>query len=570
LNNAENIEKMGNYRFRPTVASPTEANFGVVASEYDEEDTLGAYTNATNADIVVDGGYNDEGTKEYIVNTDIKMQSLFSLEQCFYKFRPRSGINKVINHSNRYIPNVGPNMFQRPRYYFPGRDDVFKYWTSTREESVANSGTPKKRGVSKNSSGTYYIEDAAPFVKYTSPIFANRIVVKVQSHTSSVNDGPFKTETAPLDDPFYEGASGENKRVPKIWKIQYLNPETSEWTNAYSFDGTSLIGSNGYVELSYGLTNKPANFVYVQTLSSTNALPELSIEGYAYLVKSSSTDRGTFYIWNGGSSETKLDNYDDLVPEYGWTLLSSEDVTASSQYITDFTEPDYYLSGSDRVYRELQRLNGLRVVVTRMNTNDSSFDLIELSPRLAANITDITENFSIKKTASDLGISGLPVGQLISGVGKINIFDYDQSLNPNNEYNYDSASGSIIANLNTKNVQFKFYQIVKDVEGVDYYVPQKTLYSETFPQYNSKTRQMSIDLRDMFFYFESLEAKNIMIVNGSVSYIIGCLLDSIGFSNFSFYRESTEKDFVVPYFFVAPKTTIAQALQDLARAAKNL
>jgi hypothetical protein len=570
LNNADNIEKIGNYRFRPTVASPTETNFGVVRSTYDSVDSVGAYTNATNADIVIDGGYDDDGTKaDYLINTDIKMQSLFSLEQCFYRFRPRSGINKVINHSNRYLPNLGPNMFQRPRYYFPSKDDNFKYWTSTREESVSGSALPVKRGVSKNSSGTYYIDDAAPFIKYTNPIFANRIVVKMQTHTSSVNDGPFKTETGSMTDPFYEGASGTNKKVPKVWKIQYLNSLTNVWTDAYSFDGTSLVGSNGYVELSYGLTNKPASFTYVQTLSSTDALPELSIDGYAYLVKANSTDKGIFYIWNGGSSETKLDNYNQLIPSYGWTLLSSEDVSSSSQYITDFTSPDYYVAGAERVYRELQRLSGLRIVVTTMNTNDSSFDLIELSPRLAANMTDVTESFNIKKTASDLGLSGLPVGQLIAGTGQINIFDYDQSFNPNNAYDYNSASGSIVANLSTKNVQFKFYQIVKDVDGVDFYIPQKTLYSNIFPNYDSKSRQMSIELRDMTFYLESLEVKDIMITNGSLSYIIGTVLDSIGFSNFTFYRESTEKDFVVPYFFVAPKTTVMQVLQDLARASQT-
>jgi len=569
LNNAENIEKIGNYRYRPTVASPTEANFGVVRSVYESTDAINAYTNATNADIVVDGGYNDDGDKEYIVNTDIKMKSLFSLEQCFYKFRPRSGINKVINHSNRYIQGIESDMFQRPRYYFPSKDDNFKYWTSTREESVNGFATPKKRGVSVNSSGTYYIDDAAPFIKYTDPIFANRIVVKMQTHVGSINKGTFKSGNATFSDPFYEGASGENKRVPKEWRIQYLDADNNTWTDAYSFDGTSLIGSNGYVELSYGITNKPASFTYVQTLSSTDALPELSITGYAYLVKANSTDKGIFYIWNGGTSETKLDNYTQLTPNYGWSLLSTEDVSASSNYVTDFTDPDYYVAGSSRVYRELQRLNGLRIVVRTMNTNDSSFDLIELSPRLAANITDITESFNIKKTASDLGLSGLPVGQLIAGSGQINIFDYDQSFNPNNTYNYSTGTGSIVADLNTKNVQFRFYQIVKDVDGVDFYIPQKTLYSETFPQYNSKTRDMSITLRDFFFYLESQEISNVLIINRTLPYIVGSLLDSIGFSNFSFYRATGEVDFVVPYFFVAPKTTVAQVLQDLARASQT-
>jgi hypothetical protein len=564
LNNADNIEKIGNYRFRPTLSTKTETNFGTVASTYDANDSLGAYTNATNADIVLDGGYNNDGTKEdYLVTSDQKMKSLFSLEQCFDRFRPRSGINKIMYFDGRVLPPFSPDMFKRPRYYFAGKDDNFKYWTSARGESDGSS-TEKQRGISRNfnGAGTYYIDDAAPFIKYSNPIFTNRIVVKMQTHTSEINAGNFIINGVSTADPFYEGASGQNKKVPKVWKVQYLNALTNVWTDAYSFDGTSLIDSDGYVELAYGMTNKPASFIYVQTLSSVNALPEISVEGYAYLVKANSTDQGVFYVWNGTG-------YDDFVPQYGWILLSTEDVSSSTPYITDFTDPDYYVAGAERVYRELQRILGLRVVVTTMNTNDSSFDLIELSPRLAANITDITESFSAKKVASDLGLSGLPVGQLIAGGGQVNIFDYDQSFNPNNAYDYSTASGSIVATLSTKNIQFKLYQIVKDVSGVDYYVPQKTLYSDIFPEYNSKTRQISITTRDLFFLLESKECNNLLITNGSLSYIVGSILDSIGYSNFIFYRDSSAKDFVVPYFFVAPKTTVAQALQDLARASQT-
>jgi hypothetical protein len=438
LNNADNIEKIGNYRFRPTLSTKTETNFGTVASTYDANDSLGAYTNATNADIVLDGGYNNDGTKEdYLVTSDQKMKSLFSLEQCFDRFRPRSGINKIMYFDGRVLPPFSPDMFKRPRYYFAGKDDNFKYWTSARGESDGSS-TEKQRGISRNfnGAGTYYIDDAAPFIKYSNPIFTNRIVVKMQTHTSEINAGNFIINGVSTADPFYEGASGQNKKVPKVWKVQYLNALTNVWTDAYSFDGTSLIDSDGYVELAYGMTNKPASFIYVQTLSSVNALPEISVEGYAYLVKANSTDQGVFYVWNGTG-------YDDFVPQYGWILLSTEDVSSSTPYITDFTDPDYYVAGAERVYRELQRILGLRVVVTTMNTNDSSFDLIELSPRLAANITDITESFSAKKVASDLGLSGLPVGQLIAGGGQVNIFDYDQSFNPNNAYDYSTASGSI-------------------------------------------------------------------------------------------------------------------------------
>ena len=41
------------------------------------------------------------------------------------------------------------------------------------------------------------------------------------------------------------------------------------------------------------------------------------------------------------------------------------------------------------------------------------------------------KSFQIKKNASDIGISGLPVGQLLASTGNMILFDYDQSFNEN-------------------------------------------------------------------------------------------------------------------------------------------
>ena len=134
LNSFENIKKIGNYRYRPTIASPTEANFGVVASVYDNLDALGAYTNATDSDIVTDGGYNENQVPEVFLSQDKKKQMLYSLEDCFLKNRPRSGINKILYFEGKKINTFSKNMFQRPRYYASATDDKFKYWTSYRKE----------------------------------------------------------------------------------------------------------------------------------------------------------------------------------------------------------------------------------------------------------------------------------------------------------------------------------------------------------------------------------------------------------------------------------------------------
>jgi hypothetical protein len=446
LNIPENIEKIGNYRYRPTVADPTQINFGVIASVYDSEDTLQAYTGATDADIIVDAGIDSVNSPVVFKTQNEKNNLLFSLEDCFGRFRPRSGINKAIYYEGKYIHHANSDMAKRPRYYVASKDDPFKYWSSFRTEDVGTV-TTTERGISKNDgTGTYYIDDAAPFIKYKTSIPTNKIIIKMQTHVGDVDLGPFNDGTGSVADPFY---GDSNKDVPASWKIEYLD-NTNTWQTLKSGLDAADIGTDGYVELLYGITNIPEdytnNFNIVGEYTSVDFLSEKSVTGYAYLVKENSADIGTFFVWSG----TAWESFD---PIYGW-YLGSELPLASNQYVTDFTSPQSFSSILGNRYREFQYINGLRVVVSEMNTNRSPFDLIELSPRLSSDITDMVSDFSIKKTLSDLGNAGMPVGRLLASVGTMQIFDFDQSFNSNN-------TDSIISPFASKNLQIKFYEVIK-------------------------------------------------------------------------------------------------------------
>jgi len=295
------------------------------------------------------------------------------------------------------------------------------------------------------------------------------------------------------------------------------------------------------------------------------------------LVKSSETDKGTLYIYNGGTSGTIIDNYDEVVPTYGW-YKSEESLSNSQLFVTELDKtlaPKYIESGITE-YREFQYIKGLRIVVTKMINPQTTFDLIELSPRLSLDMTDMVSSFSLKKYASDLGVSNLPVGQLLASNGTMSVFDYNQSFNVNNKnsllnvYNNDILQFSFIA----KNLQIKFYEIISKVKQIDnsykdYYVPLKTMYSDGFPKYDDSNRNISIALRDFVFYLESIIAPEILLNNASLSYIVATLLDSIGFSNYVFKRLNKEKDAVIPNFMVGPNKTIMQVLQDLAVATQT-
>jgi hypothetical protein len=566
MNVPDNVFKLGNYRNRDNKKA---------SLSFDKDDVAGLYTGATDADIVVDNGYDNQELPSFFSKTTEQYNMLYSLEDCIKPFRPRSGINKAFYIKGRYLHNFNTNLIenqelvdnrfstissfsQRPRYYMPARDDQFKHWTSYRTEKENDAATDtKERGISTASANNQYpIEDASPFVVYKENVPANRLIVKMQTHVGTKNSGPFKTETASIADPLY---GNSNKQVPINWRIEYLSGNS--WVSAKTFnanslrdDATPIINEDGYVELSYGLIvpiEYKSKFVHIKKISSTTLLPSKSIDGYAYLLATSSTDKGLYYIWN---NTTKV--YQTFTPEYGWKLTNS-DLTKETNFVTDFTSPEYFIKDNITTYREFQYVRGIRIVVDTMNKFDSTFDLIEMSPRLVANISNKTIDYKVTKMSAGLGSSSLPVEQLLASTGSISIFDDDQAFNENN-------TNSIISKYVTKNIKFNFYETFLNISGNDYSVPIKTLYSEGFPQADRTGGTISLQLRDFYFYFESMVAPKLFLTNISVSYAISILLDSIGFSNYIYKRIEGELDPVIPYFFVGPDQSVAEVLNNLA------
>jgi hypothetical protein len=553
MNSPDNIFKIGNYRYRPNDNEVTFRNLPVM---FDPLDVGNFYTGATDADVTIDGGSTNSNTPQLFTSKKEKIKMIYSLEDCFKTFRPRSGINKATYFSNKFIGNNTENVFQRPRYYMPSRYDQFRYWSSYRTENNL------ERGIAKNTvNGQYFIDDACPFIVYKEAIPANRVVIKMQTNVGDVDEGPFTNGTINFSDPLFGNG---NKTTPTRWKIQYLNE--NNWSDLYSFtefdnrddeNNSPIVGTDGYVELEYGLIIPAAYkniFKFAETLASSTLLPEQTVLGYSYLVIQNNNDIGTFYIYTG-EGET---GYETFAPEYGWRLSDNE-VNINSNFVTDLTNPlSFYETGSNAVrYREFQYLRGIRVVVEIMNKFDSTFDLIEISPRLVVDISDKTIDYQTTKILSDIGATSLPVGQLLASTGQINLFDDDRAFNANN-------SLSIIKNHLRKNIKFNFYEIVANVDNFDYYVPIKTLYSEGFPQIDTNAGTVSVQLRDLYFLLESMPAPRLLMTEVSLSYAVATLLDYIGFSNYSFKRISGESDPIIPYFFVAPDQNVAEVLSQLA------
>ena len=549
LNQASNILKIGNYRYRPSEG--ISSKYGTILNSFDPNDEGGFYTDATSADVVIDGGYTNQNVPVTFTSKKQKEESLYSLEDCFNRFRPRSGINKARYFSEKFLHHTNTEMARRPRYYMSSKDDNFKYWSSYRTEVGI------ERGISKsNSNGKNYIDDAAPFVVYKTPVPANRIIVKMQTNVGDIDLGPFTTDSGSISDPLY---GDENKTTPSDWKIQVL--EDNNWIDAVSFDSTSLqenglpvIGPDGYVEIAYGLLipeKYKDYFLLMGEYRLSNLLPSTHQEGHAYLVGSSENYAGDVYVSVNGE-------YESFSASYGWDLVTTANPLLHKT-VTKFTGADSFIApeNSKLYYREFKNIQGVRVIAETMSNVNSSLDIIEISPRLVSDLTDRTMNFSVNKIASDLGVSGMPVGQLLASTGAITLFDYDLAFNPNN-------TQSILSKDMLKNIQIKIYEIILDAYGYDYYVPIKTMYSDGFPESNNANRTIGLSLRDLFFYFESMTAPQIIVENASVSYVVSMLLDSIGFSNYKFLKNSGESEVIIPHFFISPDKSIAEVLQDIA------
>jgi len=549
MNISYNISQIGNYRYRPLEQAGNK--YKNIINTFDINDAGNYYTNATDSDIIIDGGFDDSNLPMYFTAKKDKMKMFYSLEDCFKRFRPRSGINKATYLNSKFLHNTNIDMAKRPRYYMSDKNDQFKYWTSYRvEENI-------ERGIANQLLNTQnYIDDVAPYVVYKNSVPANRVIVKMQTNVGSIDLGPFTGSSGTKNDPLYGFA---NQTTPTRWKIQKL--QGTNWVDIISFDenskrsdGSSIVKSDGYIELGYGLIvpeEYKDKFVKAEEYTNDGFLPEKSIIGYAYLIKENASDIGKYHIWTDTG-------YKVFRPSYGWKL-QEETVDRLTNFVTDLTNPAKYINPSNGLeeYKEFSFIDGLRIVVDTMNKVDSVFDLIELSPRLSVNVSDKVIDFSVKKSSGDIGSDGLPVGQLLASTGTIRFFDYDQAFNENNK-------SSIILNYINNNIQIKFYDIVINVSGYDYFVPIKTLYSEGFPKTTAVDRTVELTLRDMFFYLESLTAPQLLATSASLSYAVSLLLDSIGFSNYVFKKVAKESELVIPYFYVSPDKTVAEVLNDLA------
>ena len=548
MNDPEKIEKIGNY-FHPIVGT----GFDPITDIYDPSDQGGLYTGGTDADVEVYGGFDEFGDPTVFLTKKVKTKLLYSLDDCFRPHRPRSGINYA-----RFLPGSfidGTNLsVNRPRYYMGAYESNFRYWSSVRDSGGDLAGISKSLQNDR-----HLIDDVAPFVVYSEEVPANKIVVKMQTNVGTEDRGEIRTSNGLIPDPLY---GEENATTPTEWRVQILGRDKLTWQTVKTFnsfdrrtDGSPIVGPDGYVELNYGIV-VPEEYTgarFLGTLVSANNLPESVPEGGYYLIVPEEGDLGEVYISVGG-------NWQVFFPEYGWYLR--EDYSTQGPLVTGTSSPDSYNLVGTEVFREFEHIHGIRIIVDSMNKEGCSFDLIEISPRLCVDISDKTSSYDISKSAGKIDVSKLPLGSLEPGTGSIKIFDDDGSF-------LEGDPNSIISGNLQSNVSISFFEVIRDYNNTDYFVPIKKMYTENKAPQRTGYAETEYELRDLFYLFENTDAPPIMLTGVSLSGAVSVLLDWCGFSNYTFKYSEDEVEPIIPFFFVKPDQNVAQVLQSLAVATQS-
>ena len=554
MNVPGNIQEVGNYRNRRA----GDIDYPTIPDVWNEDDP---YTQgATDADTTIISTFADEDGPIAFTEKKEKMKTLYSLDDCVKQQRPRSGINKPLylgytassSATAQYVNNYGSDIDKRPRYYMGSRDDRFKYWTSYRTENENEYGISSEGNISP-----YLIEDVAPYVVYKEPVPCNRIVVKMQTNVGTKNHGPFRMGNDIKDDPLF---GMDNATIPANWRVQVL--VGNKWEPAASLTNDDIT-EDGHVELSLGW-KLPDNYRIKGEMPSFTSLYPTGEKGDTYFI----LDEGVFYVYKDKQWERLILDREQQV----WKVESAT-TTNQTPVVTELIKKDQKVVYPASSRQEFVFIKGIRIVVDDMQNPNTTFDLIEMSPRLVADVTDRTQSFNVSSTMADLGSKTLPVGDLVVSTGTIELNNNDGA------FSYESKD-SIISNFLYNAIKFKFYDVVKN-PGHEMHIPIKTLYSQGFPQATGNFDNVSMQMRDAYGILESEQAPELFLQDISLSFAVTMLLDSVGFSNYKFFRGVVKKDTptgyeyvtedetIIPFFFISPGRSVADVLRDLAVATQT-
>lgn len=345
----------------------------------------------------------------------------------------------------------------------------------------------------------------------------------------------------------------EDTRVYPISK----NSPFKYWSSIRKKDGITIgvseaTGSGG----EYVISNASPFIVYKDTIYVNKiVIKTQKHQGFAKSFKIQKTTDGTNWtdIYTATNSNVLQDGILNIYHQGGdvWSEYSALIDAPNEKVVTSFSK-----SSLDS---NIVSLKGIRFLVQKMSQPSIPVEVIELSPRLVADITNSVTSLDIRSSVGNSAY-GLPIGSVVSSSGSLSLSDYDSFFNKNN-------TDSILQNILKPNVEIKIYQKLT-IENNLYRFPLKTMYSGIWEDADSLV--VTTSLEDYFKFFREAAAPDLMIANNTgvpTSVALLMMLDNVGFTGFRFEKTSNDNDYedvVMDFFYSKKEQTVLEVLESVA------
>lgn len=328
------------------------------------------------------------------------------------------------------------------------------------------------------------------------------------------------------------------------------------WSSIRKKNGAVIgISSSTAVSGEYAITDASPFIIYENTIYVNKIVVKTQKhQGYATSFKIQGRISGTWTDLYTSTNSKVLENGVLNIYHQGagvWSEYTAVIDAPNEKTVTSFSK-----SSLDS---NIVSLTGIRFLVQKMSAPSIPVEVIELSPRLVADITNSVTNLDIRSSVGNSAY-GLPIGSVVSSSGSLSLSDYDSFFNKNN-------TDSILQNILKPNVEIKIYQKLTIGSNL-YRFPLKTMYTGIWEDADSLV--VTTNLEDYFKFFREAAAPDLMIANNTgvpTSVALLMMLDNVGFTGFRFEKTSNDNDYedvVMDFFYSKKEQTVLEVLEAVA------
>lgn len=218
------------------------------------------------------------------------------------------------------------------------------------------------------------------------------------------------------------------------------------------------------------------------------------------------------------------------------------------------TTPEYWTEDNDNIIT----LTAVKVHVTTVDARlGGQVEVIEISPRIHADFTELTNDYSIQNEAADANMIA-PIGDASANSGTINLSN-DSGLFDNG--NTESPFYQLI----DEGVYFTIDIIYNDNGSSADVVRQATMISDTGWAV-SGWDTATVPLLDYAKIFQGVKCPDMLLNGYRATNIIWRLMDAVGFPNVVVHEDALALSDVVEHFWCGTEDTVWDVLQNVAKS----